>query len=84
MTAYRVDQNIVEAIEVWIKYGIKPGSCTTLLLEGNYDEALLHAHPLIKPHWDDHIAYIKSLPMKYRGKFMKKHKESRQDICYEE
>ena len=70
----KVDSNIREAVHVWIKYGIDPGSCTKLLLEGKYDKALLHAHPLIKPYWKDHIAYIESIPEKYRGKNMKSHK----------
>jgi len=62
----RVDENITQAIDLWISHGIDPGSCTRLLLLGEYDEALKHAHPLIKPHWDDHIAYIKSLPKECR------------------
>jgi len=67
----RVDQNIKEAVAVWIEYGINPGSCTKLLLEGKYDEAFLHAHPLIKPYWKDHIAYIETLPKECRGKNVK-------------
>jgi hypothetical protein len=62
-----VDENIVAAIEVWITHGLKPGSCTELLLRGNYDEAFKHAHPLIKPYWADHIAYVESMPEACRG-----------------
>ena len=78
----RVDENIVQAINSWVKYGLDPGSCTRLLLEGKYNEAYLHAHPLIKPYWSDHVAYVKSLPLECRGKNMqiwkkKKDKERR-------
>jgi len=66
----RVDTSIIEAIETWASHGIYPGSCTTLLLKGEYDEALKHAHPLIKPHWQDHITYVESLPKEYRGENM--------------
>ena len=62
MSYLKVDTNITDAIDALIKYGCQPGSCTTLLLEGKYDEAYRHAHPHIKPHWDDHIKYIESLP----------------------
>ncbi len=63
----RVDTNISDAIEVWITHGLNPGSCTELLLRGNYDEALKHAHPLIKPYWKDHIEYVESMPEACRG-----------------
>lgn len=76
----RIDKNIKEAIDLWISHGINPGSCTTLLLEGDYDEAYKHAHPLIKPHWEDHISYIQSLPMECRGKNMKSWKEKFKQI----
>lgn len=77
---YRVDQNIIEAIDLWISHGLEPGSCTTLLLKGEYDEAFLHAHPLIKPHWKDHITYVESLPDKYRGKNFESWKEFKQNL----
>jgi len=76
----RVDENIKQAIDVWIEHGIYPGSCTSLLLEGKYDKAFLHAHPLIKPYWDDHITYIKTLPEACRGENMKAWKESKQNM----
>lgn len=63
----RIADGIKDAIDTWIKYGIKPGSCTELLLRGQYDEAYLHAHPLVKPHWQDHIKYVESLPIECRG-----------------
>jgi len=63
-----VDENIICAIDTWLTHGIKPGSCTELLLRGEYDEAYKHAHPLIKPYWNDHIEYIESLPAECRGK----------------
>ena len=62
-----IDENIIGAINNWISHGLIPGSCTELLLRGDYEEAFKHAHPLIKPHWKDHIEYIERLPMKYRG-----------------
>jgi len=63
-----VDENIICAVDSWIQHGINPGSCTELLLRGKYDEAFKHAHPLIKPYWEDHITYIESLPEACRGK----------------
>ena len=62
-----VDESITSAIDMWIEHGIKPGSCTELLLRGEYDEAFQHAHPLIKPHWQDHIDYVETLPDECRG-----------------
>ena len=66
----RIDTNIKEAIDVWISHGLEPGSCTRLMLEGDFDEAYKHAHPLIKPHWEDHIQYVLSLPKECRGENM--------------
>ena len=55
----RIDGNITEAIDAWISHGLPPGSCTWLLLAGDYDEAKKYAHPLILPFWDDHVEYVK-------------------------
>ena len=63
----QVDRNITQACDAWIEHGLQPGSCTELLLRGRYEEAFKHAHPLIKPHWDDHITYIESLPLYCRN-----------------
>jgi hypothetical protein len=63
----KVDRSISEAAEMWVAHGINPGSCTELLLRGDYEEAFMHAHLLIKPFWDDHIKYIESLPPQCRG-----------------
>lgn len=63
-----IDKNIIEAIETWILYGIKPGSCTELLLRGKYEDAYEHAHPVVKRYWDNHVTYIKNLPPEFRGK----------------
>ena len=71
-----VDQSIIEAIDMWIKHGLNPGSCTRLLLEGNYAQAYQHAHPIIKPYWIDHVAYVMSIHERYRGDNMQKHKDS--------
>jgi len=62
-----VDIHIIEAIEVFISHGINPGSCVELLLRGEYDEAYKHAHPLIKPYWNDHIKYVESMTPAIRG-----------------
>jgi len=75
MKVLRVDENIKSAIDNWINHGLEPGSCTTLLLKGDYEEALKHAHPLIKPHWEDHIEYVESLPIKCRGPYMEEWQE---------
>jgi len=62
-----LDQNIIDAIEVWITHGLNPGSCTELLLRGEYEKAFKHAHPLIHDHWQDHIDYVERLPKECRG-----------------
>ncbi len=59
-----------EAFDLWISHGFEPGSCGMLLLAGRYEEAKYHAHPLLKPHFDDHIAYVKTLPEECRGENM--------------
>lgn len=69
--AVQIDKNIADAIRAWIQYGICPGSCTWYLLKGDYVEAKKHAHPLILPYWDGHIAYVEALPAQYRGQCMK-------------
>jgi hypothetical protein len=78
----KVDTNISSAVEFWYEYALPPGNCTELLLRGKYDEALKFAHPLIKPHWDDHIKYIETIPIecrnenydKWRGREFHKHR----------
>lgn len=73
----QVDQNIVDAVQAWIDHGIDPGSCTTLLLKGEYEEAFLHAHPLLVPYWTDHVKYIESLPAECRGANMETWRKSK-------
>jgi hypothetical protein len=64
----RVDANITDAIDRWIELGMPPGSCTEFLLRGDYERALRSAHPMIKPHWDDHVTYVKTcVPACCRG-----------------
>ena len=63
----RVDDSIVQAVEAWIHHALPPGSCTENLLRGNYEKAFMSAHPLIKPHWDDHIKYIETIPLYCRN-----------------
>lgn len=78
---YKIDINIVEAIKLWHNKGIPPGSCTEYLLRGDYEEAFLHAHPLIKPFWNDHIQFVENeVPSYCRGKNYDiwKYHESRQ------
>jgi hypothetical protein len=58
-----VDKHIIDAIDAYYAFGLPCGSCTTLLLEGRYDDAFQHAHTLIKPTWDAHVAYAKALPV---------------------
>ena len=70
-----IDENIKSAIDLWISHGLEPGSCTRLLLEGDHEEAFKHAHPLIKPFWNDHVAYIETLPLECRGENMSDWKE---------
>ena len=60
-----VDMNMTEAMDVWIEHALPPGSCTELLLRGLYDEAILHAHPNIKPHFKDHIEYVERYVPEY-------------------
>jgi hypothetical protein len=66
-TVFQVDMNIADAVEAWHDHGLPPGSCTELLLRGRYDEARKHAHPLILPHWDDHVKWIETIPVVCRG-----------------
>lgn len=61
-----VDPGMIDAAKRWCENRIPAGSCTMLLLAGYYDEAFLHAHPLIKPHWQDHIEAMKEFPLKDR------------------
>lgn len=61
-----VDKNMIEATELWCKHRIPAGSCTMLLLAGLFDEAFKHAHPMIKPYWEDHINYFKQIAKEHR------------------
>ena len=47
--AYRVDGSMTSAMDAFIMYGHDPGSCTSLLIKGDYEAAMQHAHPLIRP-----------------------------------
>ena len=46
---YTIDDGIVQAIDVFITHGCYPGSCTSLLLQEKYEEAMYRAHPHIRP-----------------------------------
>lgn len=58
----KVDENIVSAIRMYFLYAVPPGSCTELLLRGNFDDAKLRAHMLVRDdnHWNDHVAFVKN------------------------
>jgi len=43
-----VEINMLSAVELFFKYGINPGSCTTCILQSRYEDALARAHPHIK------------------------------------
>ena len=64
------EPGIKEAIDSWISHGLHPGSFTYYLLKGDYEEALKHAHPLLKPHIQDQIDYVETLPIECRGENM--------------
>jgi len=63
----RVCTSITSAIDLWISHGLKPGSCTELLLRGEYERAFQHAHPIIKPYFADHIKYVELISEECRG-----------------
>jgi hypothetical protein len=65
--ALMIDSSISDAVDAWIQQGLNPGTCTELLLRGDYDRAFLYAHPLIKRDWNDYIAYMETLPPECRG-----------------
>ena len=65
-----VDNNIIDAVKLWFVFGISPGSCTTLLLRGDYEEANTHAHVSIKEDniWESHIFLMEHyIPPSCRG-----------------
>ena len=57
-----VDQSMISAFKLYFLYGLTPGSCTSYLLAGEYDEAFERAHPMIKGEemWNDHIAFVET------------------------
>ena len=66
-----VDQSIIDSLRLYFLWGISPGSCTTCLLQGEYEEAFARAHPIIKKEeiWNDHISFVETyLPECCRGK----------------
>jgi len=46
---YTIDNGIAQAIDMFIVHGCHPGSCTSLLLQEKFEEAMQHAHPNIRP-----------------------------------
>ena len=57
-----------QAILAFFMHGLRPGSCTTYLLKGEYERAYACAHPSIKDRWDNRIHWIeKHVPMCIRG-----------------
>lgn len=64
----RVDLGIKDAMDLWYEHGLPPGSCTELLLRGQYEEAWYHAHMHIRPDeiWNNHIELAKSYPLECR------------------
>ncbi len=67
MSTFNIDPSIKEAVELWVDHGLNPGSCTELLLRGDYDRAFKYAHPHIKPFWNDYVEYIKTIPIECRN-----------------
>ncbi|KZX78241.1 hypothetical protein A3715_10260 [Oleiphilus sp. HI0009] len=63
----KLDMDVVKSIALWYQHGIEAGSFTMALLEGRYKDAEHAAHPLMKPHIEDHIQYVESLPEEGRG-----------------
>lgn len=70
----KLDRNIVTAIELFFKYGFKPGSFTTHLLHGNRENAIASAHPNIKNDIDDYFVFREALPHCILGNNMLKWK----------
>ena len=66
-----VDQSMIDAFKLYFLWGIGPGSCSTCLLQGDYEAAYARAHPMIKDNeiWADHISFVETyLPECCRGK----------------
>jgi len=69
----RVDYGMVDSFKLYFLYGLCPGSCSSYILSGEYEEARAHAHPMIKGDeiWNDHIKFVETvLPECCRGKNM--------------
>jgi hypothetical protein len=45
--------NMESAVELYFKYGIHPGSCTSAILAADYEEAYMRAHPHIKDRFEE-------------------------------
>lgn len=43
-----IDENQAHAVRLWVEYGFSPGSCTTCIINDDFDGALLRAHPILK------------------------------------
>jgi len=54
----RADSNMTNAVNMWYLHALQPGSCTELVLRGQYDEALLHAHVNIRPIFGEFIEWV--------------------------
>lgn len=47
-TGIRYDTGMMDAIAMWVLYGLHPGSCTSAIIEGDFELAYRCAHPHIK------------------------------------
>ena len=50
---YVCDTSMLSAVELFFKYGIQPGSCTSCILNSDYEGAYSRAHPHIKPEFEN-------------------------------
>ena len=54
-----LDESVTDAIDLWLKHDLQPGSFTTRLLLGYGESDLIHyAHPMLRPYIQDHIIYV--------------------------
>ena len=44
----KIDKSMLSAVEMYFKYGIHPGSCTSYIINDDYNGAYIRAHPHLK------------------------------------
>ena len=65
----KLDTNVKSAIELWVLYGIDPGSFARHMLAGDLHAAIASMHELLAEHFIDHYKYTQIVIRNWHPEF---------------